>query len=178
MDFFEHQDRARRNSRLLFLYFGVTVVMVITSVYFALIAILALATRGSYCRAGRTPPTVKWRGSCSPSTRPRHAAPLDGAPSSLSTKRCSLHHKTTRRSRRLPSRSCAEAPIWGRLGRIGLEVQALPHATFWRHEIFPAPRSGMAICHPNSPKDDLEKMKVLDRLGLCFGRRPQIPAPN
>ena len=47
MDFFEHQDRARRNSRLLFLYFGVTVVLVITAVYFALIAILALATRDS-----------------------------------------------------------------------------------------------------------------------------------
>ena len=47
MDFFEHQDRARRNSRLLFLYFGVTVVLVIASVYFALIAILALSTRGS-----------------------------------------------------------------------------------------------------------------------------------
>ena len=47
MDFFEHQDRARRNSRLLIVYFSVTVVLVITSVYFALVAILALATSDS-----------------------------------------------------------------------------------------------------------------------------------
>ncbi len=47
MDFFEHQDRARRNSRLMIVYFSVTVVLVIATVYFALIAILAWATRGS-----------------------------------------------------------------------------------------------------------------------------------
>ena len=44
MDFFEHQDRARRNSRLLIVYFLVTVILIITTVYFALVAILALAT--------------------------------------------------------------------------------------------------------------------------------------
>ncbi len=47
MDFFEHQDRARRNSRLMMVYFAVTVVLVIASVYFALIAILAWTTRGT-----------------------------------------------------------------------------------------------------------------------------------
>ena len=47
MDFFEHQDRARRNSRFLIVYFLVTVILIITAVYFALIAILALATSDS-----------------------------------------------------------------------------------------------------------------------------------
>ncbi len=47
MDFFQHQDQARRNSRLLIVYFVVTVVMVITAVYFALIGILELTTRGT-----------------------------------------------------------------------------------------------------------------------------------
>ena len=47
MDFFEHQDRARRNSRLLIAYFVVTVILIIATVYFSLIAILALYTRDS-----------------------------------------------------------------------------------------------------------------------------------
>ena len=47
MDFFEHQDRARRNSRLLIVYFAVTVILIIATVYFSLIAILALVTRDS-----------------------------------------------------------------------------------------------------------------------------------
>ena len=47
MDFFEHQDRARRNSRLLIVYFVVTVILIIATVYFSLIAILALVTRDS-----------------------------------------------------------------------------------------------------------------------------------
>jgi len=47
MDFFEHQDRARRNSRLLVVYFVVTVIAVIAAVYFAVIAVLAYATNGT-----------------------------------------------------------------------------------------------------------------------------------
>ncbi len=47
MDFFQHQDRARRNSRLLIVYFVITVVLVIAAVYFALVGILTLATRGT-----------------------------------------------------------------------------------------------------------------------------------
>jgi Zn-dependent protease with chaperone function len=47
MDFFEHQDRARRNTSLLVVYFVIAVIMVIASVYFALLAIMAFATKSS-----------------------------------------------------------------------------------------------------------------------------------
>ena len=44
MDFFAHQDKARRNTGLLVFYFVITVLMIMTTVYFALMAILALST--------------------------------------------------------------------------------------------------------------------------------------
>ncbi len=47
MDFFEHQDRARRKTSLLVLYFIIAVVMVIVSVYAALLGIVVAATRTS-----------------------------------------------------------------------------------------------------------------------------------
>ena len=47
MDFFEHQDRARRNSQLLVIYFAMTVVAIIASVYFALATILSFATQNT-----------------------------------------------------------------------------------------------------------------------------------
>jgi Zn-dependent protease with chaperone function len=44
VDFFAHQDKARRNTGLLVFYFVITVLMIMTTVYFALMAILALST--------------------------------------------------------------------------------------------------------------------------------------
>ena len=63
---------------------------------------------------------------------------------------------------------CVKSPIKGELRRGGLQVLALPHDKFWRHGLFAAPLQDMVVCHPNSPKDDLEKMKLLDAMGLRF----------
>ncbi len=62
----------------------------------------------------------------------------------------------------------ARYDIAGELRRGGVHVLALPHDKFWRHEIVTAPLSDMIVCHPNSPKDDLGKMEVLDGLGIQF----------
>lgn len=47
MDFFEHQDRARRKTSLLVFYFIIAVVTVIVSVYAALLGIVVVATASS-----------------------------------------------------------------------------------------------------------------------------------
>lgn len=47
MDFFDHQDRARRNTSLLLIYFIIAVVGIVASVYFALLGILVFATSTS-----------------------------------------------------------------------------------------------------------------------------------
>lgn len=47
MDFFEHQDRARRNSLLLVLYFAITVILIVVAVYFAFAGILSVASQNS-----------------------------------------------------------------------------------------------------------------------------------
>ncbi len=47
MDFFSHQDRARRNTWWLVIYFAITVVTIIVAVYFAAAGILYFATRDS-----------------------------------------------------------------------------------------------------------------------------------
>jgi Zn-dependent protease with chaperone function len=44
VDFFEHQDKARKNTSLLVVYFVITVLIIMATVYFALMAILALST--------------------------------------------------------------------------------------------------------------------------------------
>jgi hypothetical protein len=63
---------------------------------------------------------------------------------------------------------CAQAPISGVLRKGGLSIQALPHDTFWRHGWVEHSMQEMIICHPNSPKDDLEKVKLLGCIGACF----------
>lgn len=45
MDFFDHQDRARRNTVLLTIYFALAIVLIIASVYFALLTILVFGTK-------------------------------------------------------------------------------------------------------------------------------------
>jgi hypothetical protein len=63
---------------------------------------------------------------------------------------------------------CVKSPIKGELRQGGLQVLALPHDKFWRHGWVTTSLRDMVICHPNSPKDDLEKMKLLDSMGLRF----------
>jgi hypothetical protein len=56
--------------------------------------------------------------------------------------------------------------IGGRIDRYGLKLLALPHHQFWRHAWVPAAADEMVICHPNSPKNDIEKQKSLAALGF------------
>jgi Zn-dependent protease with chaperone function len=47
VDFFDHQDRARRNTVLLTIYFALAIILIIASVYFALLAILVFSTEAT-----------------------------------------------------------------------------------------------------------------------------------
>lgn len=47
MDFFEHQDRARRSTSMLIVYFAFAVLMVVLSVYAAMLGIVVFATKDS-----------------------------------------------------------------------------------------------------------------------------------
>jgi hypothetical protein len=62
----------------------------------------------------------------------------------------------------------AQSPIEGELQYGGVHLVALPHDKFWRHERVSTPLSDMIVCHPNSPKDDLEKMTILGAMGIQF----------
>lgn len=59
-------------------------------------------------------------------------------------------------------------PIRGELRQGGAQVLALPHDQFWRHGWVTSSSADMVICHPNSRKDGLEKMKLFDSMGLRF----------
>jgi Nucleotide-diphospho-sugar transferase len=67
-----------------------------------------------------------------------------------------------------------EYAIKGHLRRDGLQLLALPHDKFWRHALVAHSLRDMVVCHPNSPKDDLEKMKLLTSMGLRFQAEPSI----
>ena len=47
MDFFEHQDRARRSTSMLIVYFAFAVLMVVLSVYTAMLGIVVFSTKDS-----------------------------------------------------------------------------------------------------------------------------------
>jgi Zn-dependent protease with chaperone function len=47
MDFFDHQERARRNTVLLTIYFVIAIILIIACVYFAVLGILAFKTDGT-----------------------------------------------------------------------------------------------------------------------------------
>ncbi|MEI7461339.1 MAG: M48 family metallopeptidase, partial [Pirellula sp.] len=47
MDFFDHQERARRNTVLLTIYFVIAIILIIACVYFAVLGILAFSTAGT-----------------------------------------------------------------------------------------------------------------------------------
>jgi hypothetical protein len=63
---------------------------------------------------------------------------------------------------------CVKSPIKGAFRQGGLQVLALPHDKFWRHGLVTNSLSDMVICHPNSPKNDLGKMKIFDAMSLRF----------
>jgi hypothetical protein len=63
---------------------------------------------------------------------------------------------------------CVTSSITGELRQGQLKVLALPHDRFWRHGWVNRSMQEMVVCHPNSPKDDLEKVKLLGSLGLRF----------
>ncbi|HYZ23725.1 MAG TPA: putative nucleotide-diphospho-sugar transferase [Rhodopila sp.] len=72
---------------------------------------------------------------------------------------------------------CAAAPITAELQDTGCRVLALPHDAFWRHSVVtPDPRT-MIVGHPNSPKDDAEKIKLLESFNLRFVPAEAEPPP-
>jgi hypothetical protein len=73
-----------------------------------------------------------------------------------------------RGSREAAFAKCARFPITGELRHGGLHVLALPHDKFWRHALVPIPPRDLVVCHPNSPKDDLEKVNLLASMGVRF----------
>ena len=60
----------------------------------------------------------------------------------------------------------ARRPLQGMIGHLGLQLLALPHHQFWRHDEIAAPLAEMVVCHPNSPKAASEKIKVFNALGI------------
>jgi hypothetical protein len=70
----------------------------------------------------------------------------------------------------------AKYPIEGELQDGGVRLLALPHDKFWRHERVSTRLSDMIVCHPNSPKDDLQKMAVLDAMGIRFDQGSSDPS--
>jgi hypothetical protein len=62
-------------------------------------------------------------------------------------------------------------PMKGKFLQGGLRLLALPHDKFWRHLWVARAMADMVICHPNSPKNDLEKMNILDAIGVRFPPR-------
>lgn len=77
-----------------------------------------------------------------------------------------VHHD--RANMRAAFAKLVKSPISGVLRRSGLQLLALPHDKFWRHRWVPSSLSDMVICHPNSPKADLEKQKTFEALGVRF----------
>jgi hypothetical protein len=63
----------------------------------------------------------------------------------------------------------ARRPLRGWTRRYGLDLLALPHHQFWRHSLVPATLSEMVVCHPNSPKDELGKIKIFNAMGIRAG---------
>lgn len=60
-------------------------------------------------------------------------------------------------------------PLHGACRKTGLTLAALPHAFYQRHGTTPEACGHAVICHPNSPKDEAEKLKVLQGLDLLAG---------
>lgn len=59
-------------------------------------------------------------------------------------------------------------PIRGTMRSLGLDVVALPHHQFWRHNWFAAAQSEMVVCHPNTPKSNKAKKECFKNLGMWY----------
>lgn len=59
--------------------------------------------------------------------------------------------------------------IHGACSKSGLRLVALPHVYYQRHGTTPETCEHAIICHPNSPKDPVEKLKILQALGIDTG---------
>jgi hypothetical protein len=57
-------------------------------------------------------------------------------------------------------------PIHGSSGTTALQLVALPHAYFQRHGVTARDRDHAVICHPNSPKNEKDKIDVLRSFDL------------
>ncbi len=63
----------------------------------------------------------------------------------------------------------ARRPLRGWTRRFGLDLLALPHHQFWRHSLVTGTLADMVVCHPNSPKDELGKIKIFNAMGIRAG---------
>ena len=63
----------------------------------------------------------------------------------------------------------ARRPLRGWTRRYGLDLLALPHHQFWRHSLVTTTLAEMVVCHPNSPKDELGKIKIFNAMGIRAG---------
>jgi len=57
-------------------------------------------------------------------------------------------------------------PIIGKCSLSGLVFYALPHVYFQRHNVTHESAEAAVVCHPNSPKNQGQKIEVFRRLGL------------
>lgn len=48
-----------------------------------------------------------------------------------------------------------------------LTIRALPPTLFWRNNVIPFRSSEVILFHPNSPKDELEKLRVFREYNIC-----------
>ena len=58
MDFFERQDKARKNTKLLVFYFVIAVVLIVASIYFA--SLFMFHGAANYRHRGYAPPFTLW----------------------------------------------------------------------------------------------------------------------
>ncbi len=70
----------------------------------------------------------------------------------------------------------ARRPLRGWTRRYGLDLLALPHHQFWRHSLVTTTLAEMVVCHPNSPKDELGKIKIFNAMGIRAGSDTNGPS--
>ena len=87
----------------------------------------------------------------------------------LGTDASAWHPGATPEDIRASFATMARRPLRGWTRRYGLDLLALPHHQFWRHSLVPATLSEMVVCHPNSPKDELGKIRIFNAMGIRAG---------
>jgi hypothetical protein len=56
----------------------------------------------------------------------------------------------------------ASKRVIGNLKKLNMRLEALPADVFWRHSFVPLRPSRLVLIHPNSPKNPIEKMKLIN----------------